>query len=165
MQDGEKSQPAATESRGISAPLEPSIETSAESRGRAWALAIAFAAALLALVPVVRNLWARGESPGLQAHAPSASAQALLNVSLADYRAGRFRECMEAASQAATMDPRYAAAFSNTGICAANLGLWEEALRNTLEALRLQPDFQLAKNNLAWIREERAKRARPRYPP
>jgi tetratricopeptide (TPR) repeat protein len=94
--------------------------------------------------------------------AARASARPLLDVSLAHYRAGRFRECLDAAADSARLDPRSAAAFNNAGICAARLELWNEALRHTLEALRLDPGFQLARNNLAWIRAEHGKAAAAR---
>jgi tetratricopeptide (TPR) repeat protein len=84
-------------------------------------------------------------------------AGALLSQSLQDYRAGRFKECMDAARQAATVDPSFAEAFNNVGFCAGKLQLWDEAIRNTKQAIRLDPDFQLAKNNLAWLQKQRLK--------
>ncbi len=88
---------------------------------------------------------------------PPPSASELLNRSLEDSQAGRFKECMDTASQAAKADPTLAEAFNNVGFCAARLQLWEEAIRNTQEALRLRPDFALARNNLAWMKEQQLK--------
>lgn len=81
----------------------------------------------------------------------------LLNESMAHGRAGRFRECVDTATQAADLNPGLAAAFSNLGFCAANLQRWDEAIRNTQEAIRLEPNFQQARANLAWMQEERLK--------
>jgi tetratricopeptide (TPR) repeat protein len=86
---------------------------------------------------------------------PSGPTSTLLNQSVQHYQAGRFRECIDTATQAAKLNPKSAQAFNNVGICAGNLQLWDAALRNTQEAIRLDPNFQLAKNNLAWIQQQR----------
>lgn len=88
--------------------------------------------------------------------AQAGQASALLTQSLQHFQAGRFKECMDAARQSATLNPSSADAFNNIGICAGSLRLWDEAIRNTQEAIRLRPDFQLAKNNLAWMLQQRA---------
>ena len=84
-------------------------------------------------------------------------ARILLNQSLEHARAGRFGECTDSATQAADLNPNLAAAFSNLGFCAANLRQWDEAIRHTQEALRLDPNFSLAIANLAWMEQERLK--------
>jgi hypothetical protein len=37
------------------------------------------------------------------------------------------------------------------------MGHWDDAIRAAREAIRLKPDFQLAKNNLAWAESEKRK--------
>lgn len=37
----------------------------------------------------------------------------------------------------------------------ASLGRWDEAIAAAREALRLRPDFPLARNNLAWAEREK----------
>ena len=100
-------------------------------------------------------------SPGSTAGpvpAPSAGvAELLLAESVRHYQAGRFQECIETATRSAGLKPNSAAAFNNIGICAANLKRWDDAIRNTQVALRLDPNFQLAKNNLAWMQRELAR--------
>jgi Flp pilus assembly protein TadD len=81
----------------------------------------------------------------------------LLNQSLSHAQAGRFRECLLVATAATEANPAEARAFNNAGFCAANLGRWDDAIRNTQEAIRLDPGLTLARNNLAWIRQEQAK--------
>lgn len=87
------------------------------------------------------------------------AANVLLNQSLEHSKAGRFKECMDTATQSARLNPNSAAAFNNIGICAGNLHLWDEAIRNTQEAIRLDPNFQLAKNNLVWVQQQKALQA------
>jgi protein O-mannosyl-transferase len=41
----------------------------------------------------------------------------------------------------------------------AGMKMWDEAARNAQEALRLRPDYQLARNNLAWALQEKQKLA------
>lgn len=88
--------------------------------------------------------------------APPSPADTLLNQSLQHSTDGRFKECMDTAAQAAKLDPASSRAFTNVGFCAGNLKLWDEAVKNTQEAIRLDPNNQLAKNNLAWIQQQKA---------
>jgi len=87
----------------------------------------------------------------------SAQSDALLGESVQHYQAKRFGECLVTALRAAELNPGSSRAFNNAGICAGALQLWDEALHQTQQAIRLDPDFQLAKNNLAWIQQEKAK--------
>lgn len=102
---------------------------------------------------------ARADSAPVQAASPSEVGN-LLDQSLQHSRSGRFQECIDTATQAMQWDPNSAAAFNNIGFCAANLQLWDEAIRNTQEAIRLDPTSQLAKNNLAWMQQERLEAGR-----
>lgn len=80
----------------------------------------------------------------------------LINQSLAHFKAGRFKECMTTAAESAKLNPSLPQAPLNIGICAANLKLWDEAIKSTKEAIRLDPNLQIAKNNLAWIEKQAA---------
>ncbi len=88
---------------------------------------------------------------------PLGGADGLLTQSLQHARAGRFRECIDTATQSTKLNPRLSQAFNNIGYCSWRLQLWDEAIRNTQEAIRLNPSDQLVKNNLAAI--QRAKLA------
>jgi tetratricopeptide (TPR) repeat protein len=101
--------------------------------------------------------WIQREKAKASAPAPPLPpAQALLNQSLQHAQAGRFRECMDTAKQSAALDPKSAGAFNNAGFCAGKLQLWDEAIRNMQAAIRLDPNNQLAKNNLAAIEQQKA---------
>ena len=94
--------------------------------------------------------------PPVQAPAPG-SVGDLLNQSVRHAQTGRFKECIDTARQAIQLDPNSAPAFTNVGFCAASLQQWDEGIRNTQESIRLDPTFQRAKNNLAWMQGERLK--------
>jgi Flp pilus assembly protein TadD len=59
-----------------------------------------------------------------------------------------------AASRAAlALRPNYAEAWNNIGAAYNKLGRYDKAGAACEEALRLKPDFQLARNNLQYARE------------
>lgn len=89
------------------------------------------------------------------ASAPPPTASSLLNESLQHAVASRFQQCFDVAAQAAKLDPKLAEAFNNAGFCAWRLQRWDDAVRNTQEAIRLNPNFQRAKNNLAAMQKDR----------
>jgi tetratricopeptide (TPR) repeat protein len=83
--------------------------------------------------------------------------QSLLDLSLKYYLAGKYQDCIQAATDAIKLKPDYAEAYNN--ICTAHNGLqeWDKAIVACEQAIKLKPDFQLAKNNLAWATGEKAK--------
>jgi protein O-mannosyl-transferase len=93
-------------------------------------------------------------------HAPANTADALLERSLAAYRAGRFRECIELASAALKLRPGYAEAFNNVAAGHIALGEWDEGIAAAQEALRLNPDLEIARNNIAYARQQKQQRSR-----
>jgi len=88
---------------------------------------------------------------------PQSAVAALIDQSMQHAQAERFEECITTATQAAKLDPTAAPAFNNIGFCAAKLKRWDEGMRNLLEAIRLAPDFQPARKNLAWVLQEKRK--------
>ena len=113
-----------------------------------WVLAVAV------VVMLAFTIWLANS----REDAPSADAlrvSFILNQSQQHYQAGRFKECIAMARRAVKLNPKSKQAFNNIGICAGNLQLWDEAIQNMQEALRLDPNFQVAKNNLAWLRQQR----------
>jgi tetratricopeptide (TPR) repeat protein len=78
-----------------------------------------------------------------------------LNLSLAYHRAGRFRDCIQAAEQALKVRPGFALAYNNIAAARMDLGEWDAAIAAAGEAVRLQPDLQLARNNLAYAQQQK----------
>jgi tetratricopeptide (TPR) repeat protein len=91
--------------------------------------------------------------------ATAGSPEALVDISLNYYRAGRYEECITAARQALASRPDFPEAYNNIAAASNALGKWEQGIQAAREALRLKPDFQLARNNLLWAVSEKDKRA------
>jgi tetratricopeptide (TPR) repeat protein len=82
--------------------------------------------------------------------------EAYLEKSLALYQAGDYAGCIEAAHKALDLRPGYAAAWNNIGAAYNSMRKWDEGIQAEQEAVRLDPNFQLAKNNLAWAHLQKA---------
>ena len=50
----------------------------------------------------------------------------------------------------ALLDPRMAGAWNNIAAAYESMHRWDEAITAAQKAIALDPNFQLAKNNLAW---------------
>jgi Flp pilus assembly protein TadD len=87
------------------------------------------------------------------------TAATLLTKSLNEAQAHRYAECLSSAQRALKLDPKMAEAYNNAGWCAANLGHWDEGIGYIRDALRIQPDMELARSNLLWMLKERDKAA------
>jgi tetratricopeptide (TPR) repeat protein len=88
---------------------------------------------------------------------PAATADLYVNQSLSFFKTGKYPECIEAAKKALALAPDNATAWNNLGACHNSLLQWDEGIAAETQALRVQPDFQLARNNLAWARERKQK--------
>jgi Flp pilus assembly protein TadD len=55
---------------------------------------------------------------------------------------------------AAAIEGGHGERVNDIGYCAGRLGQWDEAARNLREAIRLDPTFDLPRNNLAWVQRE-----------
>jgi 4-amino-4-deoxy-L-arabinose transferase-like glycosyltransferase len=86
------------------------------------------------------------------------TASQLVARSLEHCRREQWTECVTTARAASRLEPLRAEAWNNAAVGYAGLQLWDDAERCARRALELQPDFQLARNNLAWVSEEKAKR-------
>lgn len=106
-------------------------------------------ACLLFGIAVVSRLAAQTPATPEQ---PRPSAESYFDQSLRYYRLGRFADSIDAARKALTMRWNYPAAWNNIAASYNALSLWDDGARAAQEALRLQPDNELAENNLAWAK-------------
>jgi tetratricopeptide (TPR) repeat protein len=53
--------------------------------------------------------------------------------------------------------PNYAEAYNNIAAGYQAMGRWDEAIAAAQEAIRLKPDFQLARNNLAYASSQKTR--------
>lgn len=89
----------------------------------------------------------------------AARTREFLNQSFQLYNQGRFNESIDAARHALALSPDCGDAYNNLGAAYAALKLWDLAIGADQEAVRLEPDSQLAKNNLAWATEQKRREA------
>jgi len=90
--------------------------------------------------------------PAASAGAPSApvSADLLLKLSDAAFRAGHYAESVIAARRALAIRPDFPEAYNNLAAAYNAMHQWDDGIQNALQAMRLRPDYQLAQNNLRW---------------
>jgi protein O-mannosyl-transferase len=91
------------------------------------------------------------QPPATEFH-PLPSAESYFDQSLHDYQVGRFVDSIEKARMALARRWNYPAAWNNIAASYNAMGLWEGGAHAAEEALKLQPDFELARNNLAWAK-------------
>jgi tetratricopeptide (TPR) repeat protein len=82
--------------------------------------------------------------------AASPDVSALINESLQLNLAGKIEESLAVATKAAELNPQAAEAWNNIAADNEALHRWDPAIAAAKKAIALRPDFQLAKNNLAW---------------
>lgn len=89
-----------------------------------------------------------------QAHPTNATDA--LNLSLAQYRQGQYAQSLESAQRALVFDPKMAEAYNNIGAAYGAMGRWDDAVANEIKALQINPELDIAKNNLAIFQQKRA---------
>ncbi len=68
----------------------------------------------------------------------------------AAYNAKKFKKCIELTRKAVELDSTNSVAYNNLGAAYNELQMWEDAIKVLNKAIQINPDFQLAKNNLNW---------------
>ena len=82
-----------------------------------------------------------------------------INLSLAQYQAKQYAQSIESARYALQLDPRSAEAYNNIGAAYGTMSNWDAGIEAENEALKLNPQLQIAQNNLRWFAAEKAKAA------
>ena len=99
-----------------------------------------------------RDLLARANRQAVNQPATQ-TPESYLGLSLQLYREERYAESIAASRAALALRANYAEAWNNIGAAYNKLGRYDKAADACEEALRLKPDFQLARNNLQYARE------------
>jgi tetratricopeptide (TPR) repeat protein len=81
---------------------------------------------------------------------PTLTADQWLSRSQTLFQEGKYVESVGAAQTALYLKPDFAEAYNNIGAAYAALHMWDAAVQADQQALRLNPNMQLARNNLAW---------------
>jgi serine/threonine protein kinase/WD40 repeat protein/tetratricopeptide (TPR) repeat protein len=77
--------------------------------------------------------------------------QAWLEWGVACHQSFRPKEAVAAYSQVLQLGGENAEVYNQRSVASYSLGLWDQALADLGKALTIQPDFPMAKNNLAWM--------------
>jgi len=99
-----------------------------------------------------------GDEAAVQAlqHPAAGGVAYWINLSLAQSKQGLNEASIASARKALEIDPNSVEAYNNIGAGYGAMGQWDEAIKNEQEALRLKPDYQLARNNLNWYTQQKA---------
>jgi len=104
---------------------------------------------LVLALPALMHFFPGGTSGGAPANP--------LQLSYLKFQEKKYQESIDAANEYLKTVPNSAEAWNNIAVSHLMLGRYDEALRDAATALRLDPNSQLARNNLRWIVTERAK--------
>lgn len=86
---------------------------------------------------------------------PVQNADYWISASLRQYQAGHYQESVNAAREALKLKPDSFEAYNNIGAAYGAMQMYDLAIQNLREALRINPAFQLARNNLALYNGEK----------
>lgn len=92
---------------------------------------------------------ADAEAARILSHPITPTADFWINASLYQYQSRNYQGCVAAAREALKLKPDSAIANANLGAGYAGLQQWPRAIHSERDALRIDPNFTLAKNNLA----------------
>lgn len=82
-----------------------------------------------------------------------------VDASRDEYYRGEFTQCIYDATESLKLRPDMPAAWNNICLCNAELGNWDAAIDAATEALRIEPESDVVRENLDWAVSERRKAA------
>lgn len=101
---------------------------------------------------VLESVNARMKQAGNQGTTPSV--EGLVNQAMGFALQGQWTQCIGAARSAIAISPGFAMAWNNLATCQNGLRHFTDALQAAQEALRLAPDLELAKKNIAFAQAQ-----------
>lgn len=105
--------------------------------------------------PVVTS---SGIDAALKQATDSPGYKSFLNLGLAYYNAGSYRESIEAWNKALQYDSRSELLYTNIAAAYGALNMWDEEIAACEKALAINPNFDLAKRNLNWAKQMKSKK-------
>lgn len=72
-------------------------------------------------------------------------------------RPAGYQNCIAAAQEALKFQPDLAAAYNNLATAYNDLGMWNRAIQAAIQAVRIDPNFQVAKGNLQYALSQKQK--------
>jgi tetratricopeptide (TPR) repeat protein len=81
------------------------------------------------------------------------SPQSYIDLSLAYFNEGKYKECIEACKEVLKLDSTNADAYNNVSCCYNQLGEWDQSVVYGELALKYRPDFEVAQRNVKNIKE------------
>jgi tetratricopeptide (TPR) repeat protein len=78
-----------------------------------------------------------------------------VDTSRRDYDEGNYEQCIVDAKESLKLRPGMPAAWYNISICSAQLADWDAAVAAATEAMRIEPESDIARENLDWIIAQR----------
>ena len=78
-----------------------------------------------------------------------------MQLSLLYYQAARYQDCIAAAQQALKRKDDYAEAWNNIAAGYQAMKQWDEAIHASEQALKINPNLQIARNNLAYAMQQK----------
>jgi tetratricopeptide (TPR) repeat protein len=81
--------------------------------------------------------------------------EALIRVASGDCRAGRYDDCLKNAKAAIELRPNYAEAYNVMAMALFATNHGDDGIAALRQAIRIKPDYETAKKNLAWALEEK----------
>jgi len=101
---------------------------------------------------------APSEAPTAQALTQTAVSPGdrFVNLSLEQYKLGKYQESIDLAEKALAIDPKSATAYNNVGAGYGAMQQWDKAIAAEEKAVQLNPGLQIAQNNLAWYLKQKA---------
>ncbi len=79
----------------------------------------------------------------------------LINKALQLIQAKKYQESIELNLKVISINPNNSIALNNIGYAYGNLGQWTKGIEYCSRALKIDPNFHLAKNNLNWMKSKK----------
>jgi hypothetical protein len=92
----------------------------------------------------------------------SIRAESYLDLAKRLFDSGRYQDSVKVGADAVSIDPSSAETYNLMGAAYGRLQLWDESIGAARAAVRLRPEWAVARENLAWAVQQRQKQRTPK---